>query len=732
VDGGIEIKNKLIILLGFFLILVLISGIGSAAEIIVQPGNSIQAAVNNASSGDTITLKAGTYTENLNITKGNITIRSQSGNPDDTIIKAKSTKDVLIVQASNVTIRGIKATGSGSSYSGIYLYKCSNCVIENSKVMNNGYGIRLGSSSKCTISKNTAINNGVYGIYLGSSSKNTVSGNTATNDIRGIHVGSSDDNKLSGNTVTSNSAYGMYVCGLSDRNRIYNNYFNNTNMTIKNGTGNSYNTTKVSGKNIAGGSYIGGNFWGKPDGTGFSNKAVDKDGDEISDSAYTNITGSIYSDYLPLVTSSNPTVPTANFSSNVTSGNVPFNVLFTDTSTGSPTAWSWNFGDGGSATTQNPTHNYSTAGNYTVTLTVSNSAGNNTTTKSNYITAVSTTGTKPVLNYWGSPRSGTAPLTVTFKDNSTGSPTAWNWSFGDGTYSTEKNPKHTYTAAGSYTISLTASNAAGSSTSTKLNYITVTGNASQTPVAAFSASPTSGNSPLNVTFTDSSTGSPTAWSWSFGDGTSSTSQNPVHTYSAAGNYTVALTVTNAAGNNTTTKSNYITVTGTSSTMPVAGFSSNVTSGSAPLNVLFSDTSTGSPTSWNWSFGDGTTSTTKNPVHNYSTAGNYTVALTVSNSAGSNTTTKSNYITVTGTTVAKPVINCWGSPRTGTAPLTVYFKDNSTGSPTAWNWSFGDGTTSTLQNPKHIYSAAGSYTIKLTVTNVAGSTSVTKYNYIVVS
>jgi parallel beta-helix repeat protein len=820
VDGGIEIKNKLVILLGIFLILALISGIGSAAEIIVQPGNSIQTAVNNASSGDTITLKAGTYTENLNITKGNLTIRSQSGNPDDTIIKAKrTTKDVLIVQASNVTIRGIKATGSGSSYSGIYLYKCSSCVIENSKAMNNGYGIRLGSSSKCTISKNTAMNNGVYGIYLGSSSKNTVSGNTANNDSRGIHVGSSDDNKLLGNTVTLNSAYGMYVCGLSDRNRIYNNYFNNTNMTIKNGVGNAYNTTKTSGKNIIGGSYMGGNFWGKPDGTGFSNKAVDKDGDGISDSAYTNITGSIYSDYLPLVTSSNPTAPKANFSSNVTSGNVPFNVLFTDTSTGSPTAWNWNFGDGGSATTQNPTHtystagnytvtltvsnsagnntttksnyitavtgtsstkpvasfssnvtsgnvpfnvlftdtstgsptawnwnfgdggsstqknpthNYSTAGNYTVTLTVSNTAGNNTTTKSNYITAVSTTGTKPVLNYWGSPRSGAAPLTVTFKDNSSGSPTAWNWSFGDGAYSTEKNPKHTYTAAGSYTISLTASNAAGSSTSTKSKYITVTGNTSVTPVSAFSASPTSGNSPLNVTFTDSSTGSPTSWSWSFGDGTSSTSQNPVHTYSAAGNYTVALTASNAAGSNTTTKSNYITVTGTSSQTPVAAFSASPTSGSAPMNVTFTESSTGTPTSWSWNFGDGNSSTEKSPVHTYSTTGNYTVTLTATNAAGSNTATKSNYITVTGTTVAKPVINCWGSPRTGTAPLTVYFKDSSSGSPTSWNWSFGDGTTSTLQNPKHVYSAAGSYTIKLTVTNVAGSTSVTKYKYIVVS
>jgi PKD repeat protein len=82
------------------------------------------------------------------------------------------------------------------------------------------------------------------------------------------------------------------------------------------------------------------------------------------------------------------------------------------------------------------------------------------------------------------------------------------------------------------------------------------------PVAAFSASPTSGKVPLNVKFTDTSTGSPTKWKWSFGDGTSSTVQNPTHKYSAAGKYTVTLTITNAAGSNTATKSSYITVTGT--------------------------------------------------------------------------------------------------------------------------------------------------------------------------
>jgi len=344
---GLDIKNKTAILLGIFLIFVLISGIGSAAELIVQPGNSIQAAVDNASPGDVITIKPGTYTENIKITKGDLTIRSESGNPDNTIIKAKSsTVNVLSVQADNVKISGIKAIGaSGSSYSGIYLYKCNKCIIENNKLTNNGRGIYIVSSSGCTISKNTVMNNGVYGIVLGSASGNTISGNTATNDGRGIHVGSSDGNTLSGNTVTSNSAYGMYVCGLSDRNLIYNNYFNNTNMFIKSGSGNAYNTAKTPGKNIVHGTYIGGNFWGKPDGSGFSNTAVDKDGDGISDSVY-SIPGSIYSDNLPLVIPSNPAAPDADFSSNVTSGDAPLKVLFTDTSVGTSTAWKWSFGDG--------------------------------------------------------------------------------------------------------------------------------------------------------------------------------------------------------------------------------------------------------------------------------------------------------------------------------------------------------------------------------------------------
>lgn len=145
----------------------------------------IQTAVDNASPGDEIIIKAGTYTENINITKGDITISSESGNPDDTIIKAKSSKvNVLSLQSvSNVKISGIKAIGaSGNSYSGINLYKCSKCVIENNKFTNNGRGIYLVNSRECTISKNTVMDNGVFGIYLASSGSNSISENTVYNN----------------------------------------------------------------------------------------------------------------------------------------------------------------------------------------------------------------------------------------------------------------------------------------------------------------------------------------------------------------------------------------------------------------------------------------------------------------------------------------------------------------------------------------------------------------------
>jgi parallel beta-helix repeat protein len=575
-DGGIRI-NKLITLLLAFLILASISFIGAAAEIFVQPGNSIQNSINNADSGDVIIVKPGTYTENVRITTDNLTIKSESENPDDTIIKAKSpSAHVFFLQADNVKIKGLKISGARRyGYAGICLSSCNNCTIENNKLLNNSFGAYLLSSKGNTISKNivsnsergiyfnisesntlsgnTATNNREYGIILASSIGNSLSGNTASNNERGLYLGSSDGNTILSNIIQNNNIFGLFVCGKCDKVRFYNNYFNDTNITIKSGIGNAYNTTKTAGANIVGGPSIGGNYWAKPDGTGFSQTAVDKDEDGISDFAYVRITGSIYSDFLPLVITSKPPIPVANFWGSPKSGNVSLNVTFTDISKGSPTAWNWSFGDGKYSAQQNPVHTYSASGIYTVALTVSNAAGAGAMTKPNYINI--TASQKRVANFWGTPNSGNAPLNVTFIDNTTGAPTALNWSFGDGTYSTVKNPSHTYSAAGNYTVKLTASNTAGASTQTKTNYIVVT--ALQKPVANFWGSPKSGNAPLNVAFTDISTGTPTAWNWSFGDGTSSKVKSPKHTYSVAGNYTVKLTVSNKAGIGMMTKNSYI-------------------------------------------------------------------------------------------------------------------------------------------------------------------------------
>ena len=166
---------------------------------------------------------------------------------------------------------------------------------------------------------------------------------------------------------------------------------------------------------------------------------------------------------------------------------------------------------------------------------------------------------------------------------------------------------------------------------------------SKVPVAAFSASPTSGYASLTVKFTDKSTGPPSSWKWNFGDGTYSTEKNPAHTYSKAGKYTVSLIVKNAAGSNTVTKSGFIVVNALKP--PVSAFSASPLSGKAPLTVTFTDKSTNNPTSWSWDFGDKSTSTVKNPAHKYTKAGKFTVKLTVKNSKGTNSVTKPGYIIV---------------------------------------------------------------------------------------
>src|ERR1051325_9805808 len=305
-------------------------------------------------------------------------------------------------------------------------------------------------------------------------------------------------------------------------------------------------------------------------------------------------------------------VPDFNFSTNGLS------VLFTDATTGTVTTRSWQFGDGTSSSSTSPSHTSATAGTYTVTLTVANSAGQ--AVKSKFVTV--SLGDAPKAEF----ESTVQGMQVNFVDKSTGNPTSWSWTFGDGTSISQQNPVHTYATSGNYTVTLTVSNSSGSNSASEVVAIAAGGG----PVAKF-AFQANGNT---VNFVDQSTGNPTSWLWNFGDNTTSTQQNPIHTYAAAGNYTVTLTVSNASGSNSTSQ----IVSLTPATPPQAAFTVTTTQNSLQANFI--DASTGNPTSWLWNFGDGTpASTQRNPVHTYAAAGTYTATLTVANANGSTSASK---------------------------------------------------------------------------------------------
>lgn len=285
-------------------------------------------------------------------------------------------------------------------------------------------------------------------------------------------------------------------------------------------------------------------------------------------------------------------------------------------------------------------------------------------------------------------------LTVFFEDTSEGNPTSWEWDFGDGAKSTEREPVHTYTEAASYVVTLRVRNADGQDTLSKR--ITVPDSEKTPPVANFTVVVVG----LQATFTDASTNKVTSWEWDFGDGSRNIVQHPVHVYRQPGIYSVTLTVRNAAGASTFSKS----VTVAQSQVPDANFEFSEVEN---LRVLFRDTSSNDPTSWEWDFGDNTAKVTdRNPTHTYSAPGTYTVSLTAGNLAGRSTETK--FVAVRG-----PLVADFSAQKIG---LKVVFTDRSRGEPTSFEWTFGDNTAKvTERNPVHTYSAAGTYIVRLIVT-----------------
>ncbi|MDD4249590.1 MAG: PKD domain-containing protein, partial [Methanosarcina sp.] len=402
------------------------------------------------------------------------------------------------------------------------------------------------------------------------------------------------------------------------------------------------------------------------------------------------------------------TPPVPAFSANITEGTFPLTVQFTDESQYAETV-EWNFGDGNSSIDLNPVHTYSEAGLYTVFLTATGNGTSVTKTIDRYINVT----IPPVPAFSANITEGTFPLTVQFTDESQYAESV-EWNFGDGSSSTGLNPVNTYSEAGLYTVFLTATGNGTSVTKTIDRYINVT----TPPVPAFSANITEGTFPLTVQFTDESQYAESV-EWNFGDGSSSTGLNPVHTYSEAGLYTVFLTATGNGTSVTKTVEDCINVT----IPPVPDFSANVTDGTFPLSVQFTDESQYAE-SVEWNFGDGSSSTGLNPIHTYSEAGLYTVSLTATGNGTSVTKTIDRYINV-----AIPPVPAFSANITeGLYPLTVQFTDESQYAETL-KWNFGDGDSSNELNPIHTYSAAGLYSVSLTATGNETSVTKTVKNYV---
>ncbi len=332
----------------------------------------------------------------------------------------------------------------------------------------------------------------------------------------------------------------------------------------------------------------------------------------------------------------------------------------------------------------------------------------------------------PLVNFSYAPSTPSTANTITFTDNST-DPNyentlhlSYSWDFDDDdvTDSTEENPTYSYSDDGTYIVTLNVTNSYQQWNRTNLT-ITVS-NIGPSPSFSWNPIPVIVNQ--TVTFQNTSTdsdGSIESWFWNFGDGNTSTQQNPTHTYIVSGDYTVVLNVTDDDGN-TSSESETVTVT----IKPISNFSIDPSNPTTSDTITFSDESTdadGSISDYNWSFGDGSSSNNQNPTHSYSDDGEYSVTLTVTDNDGaSNYSTHS--ITILNT---PPTANFTYTPQNPTDLQTITFTNHSIDSDgyiVNCTWSFGDGDTSYSKNSTtHRFDDNGTYMVSLNVTDDDGDT-----------
>ncbi len=410
-------------------------------------------------------------------------------------------------------------------------------------------------------------------------------------------------------------------------------------------------------------------------------------------------------------------IPVADFTVTSTSICRLTPITFNSTSTagsGNLVSYSWDFGDGTTSQIPNPVHTYQAAGSYPVSLVVRNQYG--CTENVNYPNLI--TVSSPEVGFTADPRLACGPpLAVTFTSNDPSG--QHSWVFGDGNTGTGANPIHPYNQNGSFSVTHFVQNAQGCR-DTLLKNAFVNIGVNTLGISAVDSSVCQGDT---VRFLSSASANSTVL-WDFGNGATSSLHNPKYKYTTSGTYHVTATISDPSGCSFSLGFDVEIYPLPFADFTVAGSPMGC---DLPFQVQFQDQSTGA-VSWSWTFGDGASSLLQNPMHTYLQEGNFDIRLAVKSNKGCTYAQGwKGFIEID-----KLTTNIKADKRQGCAPLTVAFRDTTSSlfPVTQWFWDFGDGTTSTQNDPLHTYQDTGSYKVKLITTNAAGCTDTAEVpNYI---
>lgn len=439
--------------------------------------------------------------------------------------------------------------------------------------------------------------------------------------------------------------------------------------------------------------------------------------------------------------------PVASFTATPSSSADPYQMVFDGSASadvdGTVRNYLWNFGDGSTASGPNVTHTYLSAGNYTVSLSVTDDDGavGAATAVVNIVEPAPPQNIAPSASFTVSPAADGNGLKVDLNASSSSDPdgtiASYRWVFGDGSANgSGRTASHTYAAGGTYTIRLTVTDNDGA-TGTSTASVTLSDPeqpVNQQPVASFTAAPTGAADGMEYEFDASNSvdpdGSISSYQWNFGDGSTATGQTVRHTFASAGSFVVRLTVRDNQSA-TGTASATINVTAPEppeNRLPSASFTASQVSGGDAYTVRFDGSSSYDPdgtiASFAWDFGDAATAAGVSTTHTYSGAGSYTVTLTVTDNAGGRaTSTATIELTAPDPPANEPPLASF-TAAPGAGELEIDFdagaSRDSDGTIASYRWNFGDGTTGTGRTVSHVYAEPGTYAVSLTVTDNAGS------------